>query len=91
MADFLPHLGSLALHFVGPHREVSTVWRKRDPDSVLPADEFVALIDADRTWSATIGFNANSLPEGFWIEVYGARMQARINLYEGRLLREGGG
>lgn len=84
IADFLPHLSSLALHFVGPHRGVSCAWRKRDPGGVLPAEEFVALVDAERG-TATIGFNANTLPEGFWIEVYGARMQARINLYEGRL------
>lgn len=84
IADFLPHLASLAHHFVGPHRSVSTVWRKRGLGGVLPADEFVALIEAERG-TATLAFNADSLPEGFWIEVYGARMQARINLYEGRL------
>jgi predicted dehydrogenase len=81
VSDFLPHLASLAHHFVGPHRSVSTAWR---PGGGSPAQEFVALVDAEGG-TATIGFNADSRPEGFWIEVYGARMQARINLYEGRL------
>ncbi len=84
ISDFLPHLASLAHHFVGPHRSVSTIWRKRDPDGVLPADELVALVDAEGG-TATLAFNADSRPEGFWIEVYGDNMQARINLYEGRL------
>lgn len=84
ISDFLPHLASLAHHFVGRHRSVSTIWRKGDSNTILPADEFVALVDAEGG-TATLAFNANSRPEGFWIEVYGARMQARVNLYEGRL------
>jgi len=84
ISDFLPHMASLAHHFVGRHHSVSTVWRKRDRESILPADELVAVVDAERG-TATLAFNADSRPEGFWIEVYGSTMQARINLYEGRL------
>ena len=38
IADFLPHLASLAHLFVGPHRRAHSVWAKRRP-SVLPYDE----------------------------------------------------
>src|SRR5262249_41259294 len=37
IADFLPHLASLAHLFVGPHRAARTVWTKRKP-SLLPFD-----------------------------------------------------
>src|SRR5262249_10780466 len=37
IADFLPHLASLARLFVGPHRTAQTVWAKRKP-SPLPFD-----------------------------------------------------
>ena len=47
IADFLPHLASLAHLFVGPHRRASAVWTKRRP-SVLPYDEFRAVVDAER-------------------------------------------
>ena len=39
IADFLPHLASLAHVFVGPHRSAKTVWTKRK-SSLLPFDEF---------------------------------------------------
>src|SRR5664279_3948406 len=37
IADFLPHLASLAHLFVGSHRSAKTVWTKRKP-SLLPSD-----------------------------------------------------
>jgi predicted dehydrogenase len=46
IADFLPHLASLAHRFVGPHRTAQTVWTKRKP-SFLPFDEFRAVVDAE--------------------------------------------
>ena len=83
IADFLPHLASLAHLFVGPHRRAHSVWTKRSP-SVLPYDEFRAVVDAERG-TATLGFSANSQPDGFWLRVYGKRMQATANLFETRL------
>jgi predicted dehydrogenase len=83
IADFLPHLASLAHLFVGPHRRAESVWSKRKP-SILPYDEFRALVDAERG-TATLGFSANSQPDGFWLRVYGERMQANANLFETRL------
>lgn len=86
IADFLPHLASLAHLFVGPHRHVASSWVKRRP-SVLPYDEFHAVVEAAKG-TATLGFSASSQPDGFWLRVYGERMQAATNLFETRLTFE---
>ena len=87
IADFLPHLASLAHLFVGPHRTAHTVWAKRKP-SPLPFDEFRAVVDADHG-TAALGFSSNSQPDAFWLRVYGERMQATANLFETRLTFDG--
>ena len=87
IADFLPHLASLAHLFVGPHRTAQIVWTKRKP-SVLAFDEFRALVDAERG-SAALGFSSSSQPDAFWLRVYGERMQATANLFETRLTFDG--
>jgi predicted dehydrogenase len=87
IADFLPHLASLAHAFVGPHRAARTVWSKRRP-SILPFDEFHAVVEAERG-TATLGFSACSQPDAFWLRVYGERMQASTNLFETRLTFDG--
>jgi predicted dehydrogenase len=87
IADFLPHLASLAHLFVGPHRTAQTVWTKRKP-SLLPFDEFRALVDAERG-TAALGFSSSSQPDAFWLRVFGERMQATANLFETRLTFDG--
>ena len=87
IADFLPHLASLAHAFVGPCRRAETVWGKRRP-SPLPFDEFRVLVEAERG-TASLGFSANSQPDAFWLRVYGERMQAATNLFEKRLTFDG--
>jgi predicted dehydrogenase len=87
IADFLPHLASLAHLFVGPHRAAETIWTKRKP-SLLPFDEFRAVVDAERG-TAALGFSSNSQPDAFWLRVYGERMQATANLFETRLTFDG--
>jgi len=87
IADFLPHLASLAYLFVGPHRTAQTVWTKRK-SSVLPFDEFRAVVDAERG-TAALGFSSSSQPDAFWLRVYGERMQATANLFETRLTFDG--
>ena len=87
IADFLPHLASLAHRFVGPHRTAETVWNKRKC-SPLPFDEFRAVLDAERG-TAAIGFSSSSQPDAFWLRVYGERMQATANLFETRLTFDG--
>lgn len=87
IADFLPHLASLAHLFVGPHRQAHAVWTKRRP-SVLPYDEFRAVVEGQRG-TAALGFSACSQPDAFWLRVYGERMHASANLFETRLTFDG--
>ncbi|HSB19562.1 MAG TPA: Gfo/Idh/MocA family oxidoreductase [Anaeromyxobacteraceae bacterium] len=87
IADFLPHLASLAHLFVGPHRRAHAVWAKRRP-SVLPYDEFRAVVEGERG-TAALGFSACSQPDAFWLRVYGERMHASANLFETRLTFDG--
>jgi predicted dehydrogenase len=87
LADFLPHLASLAHLFVGSHRTAQTVWTKRKL-SLLPFDEFQAVVDAERG-TAALGFSSSSQPDAFWLRVYGERMQATANLFETRLTFDG--
>jgi predicted dehydrogenase len=87
IADFLPHLASLAHLFVGPHRTAQTVWTKRKP-SILPFDEFRAVVDGERG-TAALSFSSSSQPDAFWLRVYGERMQATANLFETRLTFDG--
>ncbi|HXE55223.1 MAG TPA: Gfo/Idh/MocA family oxidoreductase [Tepidisphaeraceae bacterium] len=86
IADFLPHLASLAHAFVGPHRGVRSTWRKRS-DSPLPSDEFQAMVNAERG-TAALGFSAHAQPDVFWLRVYGTKMRAAANLFETRLTIE---
>jgi predicted dehydrogenase len=87
IADFLPHLASLAQVFVGPHRTVETIWAKRKP-SRLPFDEFRALVNAERG-TAALSFSSSSQPDAFWLRVFGERMQGSANLFETRLTFDG--
>ena len=87
IADFLPHLASLAHLFVGPHQTAQTTWAKRKP-SPLPFDEFRGLVQAERA-TAVVGFSASSQPDAFWLRVYGERMHAAANLFETRLTFDG--
>jgi predicted dehydrogenase len=87
IADFLPHLASLAHQFVGAHRSARTVWTKRKP-SLLPFDEFQAVVEAERG-TASLAFSSSSQPDAFWLRVYGERMHASANLFETRLTFDG--
>lgn len=83
IADFLPHLSSLAYLFVGGHRRARSSWTKRRA-SPLPYDEFRALVEAERG-TASLSFSANSQPDALWLRVYGEHMQGTANLFETRL------
>jgi predicted dehydrogenase len=87
IADFLPHLASVAHLFVGPHRTAHTIWTKHKP-SPLPFDEFRGLVHGERG-TAFLGFSSTSQPDAFWLRVYGERMQATANLFETRLTFDG--
>ncbi len=90
--DFLPHMAYLTTALIGGHERVSTIWLKRDPDSVLPYDEFRAQVQGEKA-TAALAFCSHSQPDGFWLTVYGTRMQSRINLLENRIttVRQRGG
>jgi len=87
IADFLPHLASLAHAFVGPHRAAHPVWTKRR-ESILPFDEFRAVVDCERG-TASLGFSACSQPDAFWLRVYGENQHASANLFETRITYDG--
>lgn len=86
IADFLPHLASLAHAFVGEHRRVETIWMKRSQHT-LPSDEFRALVQAERG-TAHLAFSAHAQPDTFSLRVEGTRMRARANLFETHLAFE---
>lgn len=81
IADFLPHLASLAHAFVGEHQAASAVWQKRGDAHPLPSDEFRALVRG-ATATAGLAFSAHAVPETFTLQVHGTRMRARANLFE---------
>ena len=91
LADFLPHLASLAHRFIGAHRRVHSIWSKRRP-SILPYDEMHAVIEGAHG-TAALGFSSTAQPDAFWLRVFGERAQASTNLFETRLtldrLRDG--
>jgi len=86
IADFLPHLASLAHCFVGPHLGAQTIWRKRS-NTLLPYDEFHALVNGERA-TASLTFSSAAQPDAFWLRVYGERMLASANLFEKRFTTE---
>jgi predicted dehydrogenase len=78
VADFLPHLASLAYFLVGPHEQATTIWRE---------NEMRGLLESERG-TAAIAFSATSQPDGFWLRVHGSRMRVEANLFEPRLTIE---
>jgi len=84
IADFLPHLASLAYFLCGPVRSVRTVWDRRARSSPLPYDEFRAVLRGERA-TATLLFSAHSQPDLFRLTVFGSRARATADIYENRL------
>ncbi len=86
LADFLPHLASLAHRFIGAHQRAHSIWSKRR-DSILPYDEMHAVVEGAHG-TASLGFSATAQPDAFWLRVFGERAQASTNLFETRLTVE---
>ncbi len=64
IADFLPHLASLAHAFVGRHRSAHAVWTKRRA-GILPHDEFQAVWRARAARQPSASVHArNPTPSG---------------------------
>jgi predicted dehydrogenase len=81
IADFLTHIAYLVYLFAGTSRVLRTAWSKRVRDSLLPVDEFRALLEGDRSM-ASVAFSANAQPNGFWVRVIGTKVHAETNLFE---------
>ncbi len=81
IADFLTHLAYLAWLFVGPHRSLRTVWKKRDATTTLPSDEVRALVDAERG-TALLSFSAHAQPDLFSLRVFGTKLRAQASLFD---------
>ncbi|MCA9510035.1 MAG: Gfo/Idh/MocA family oxidoreductase [Myxococcales bacterium] len=79
--DFATHLAYLAHAFVGPHRSVQRIARKRSANPALAADELRAQVDAERG-TAWLGFSSHSQPDAFSLRVHGTRLRAEASLFE---------
>lgn len=86
IADFLPHLASLAYFFCGPVGSVRTLWEKRARSSPLPYDEMRATLRGSRA-TATLLFSAHSQPDAFRLTVHGSSGRATADIFENRLTR----
>ena len=84
IADFLPHLASLAHSFCGTVSSVRSVWEKRTLSSPLPYDEFRAVLRGSRATGVLI-FGANSQPDVFRVTVFGTKGRATADIFENRL------
>ena len=87
IVDFVTHLAYLAQVFVGRHLEVSTSWRNRSGNEVVPFDEFRALVDGENG-TACLGFSSRAQPDVFSLRVYGTKMRATASLFEPLLVIE---
>ena len=81
IGDFLPHLVYLARMFVGPIAEVQSVWKKHKSATPLEADEFRALLHAERA-TAYLSFSGNAQPDAFILRAIGTRARVEANLFE---------
>jgi len=80
--DFLPHMAYLVQRLLGSHTSVRALWTKRDSQTSLPQDEFRGLVQFEHG-TANLAFSSHSQPDGYWMTVYGTKMKARINFFEG--------
>ena len=81
MGDYLPHLGSLAHFFVGPHRAVRTHWPEPAISSPQRRGELRAIVDGERA-TAMITFSAQGQPDTFSLQIHGSRMRVSADLYD---------
>jgi len=83
--DFIPHMAYLVYLLIGGHRDIRAKWWKKDTDTILPSDEFRAMVTCERG-TASLGFSANAEPGSFWLTVYTTAGMARINFFENRII-----
>jgi len=83
--EFITHLASLSNALIGPHKEVYTSWKNQEPENGY--DQLSILVKG-RKGTVSIYLNSKSAPEGFWVEVFGSKMRASINLFESHQIFE---
>jgi predicted dehydrogenase len=81
IGDFLPHIAYLSLMFLGPIRDVHSVWKKLNSNSLHRADEFRGLVSGSKIFGF-VGFSGNAHSNGFWLRVQGNKMAMEANLFE---------
>jgi predicted dehydrogenase len=79
IADFLPHLASLATRFAGPARDVTADWSRREPGPLV-SDEMRAEIRGERA-TVHLAVSAHERPEAFFVRVRGTRGRATAGLF----------
>jgi predicted dehydrogenase len=79
IADFLPHLASLAIRFAGLPSEVSAHWSRREPGP-MASDEMEAEVRAERA-KVKLRVSAHDRPETFFVHVRGTRGRATAGLF----------
>jgi predicted dehydrogenase len=88
ISDWLPHLATLVIKFIGKHdRIVGASLTKSSPSSRLPFDEFRAYVEAEGRTGA-IAFSANIQPDTYTIRVEGTKARATVNMFEAALALE---
>ncbi len=86
IGEYLPHVASLLLPFVGAHRAVH-VTTQRNAGSPFPCDGISALIEGERA-TASVSVSLRSEPDLFTLRVMGTRMRALAGLFEPLLVLE---
>lgn len=77
MREFVTHFVSLCHLFMGVQKKIMMLWKK-------DGNDFSALVEAEKG-NASIYFTRNVHPEGFFVDLFGAKMRASMNLFESRL------
>lgn len=83
IADFLPHLASLANAFIGEHTVAHSVWTRTDAGSPF-ADGLRSLVVGKHSTTASLSFSARAQPDLFLVRIEGTRRRSQLNLFEGR-------
>jgi predicted dehydrogenase len=86
IADFLPHLASLAVRFAGPHRAATAKWSQVQAGP-LRSDEMRAEVMGERA-PVSLRVSAHERPETFFVRVEGTRGRAAAGLFRPFVLLE---
>lgn len=83
IADYLPHMASLLIAFVGPHCTLQASWARRREGSHAFPDEMRALVRAARG-SGLLLFSS-SRPDALLVNIIGTKGRASADVFEARV------